>query len=76
MLDVFKIIGALGMLCICAGILRRRRKYQDEFYIAGGVLLEIYSLHIGDLLFIVLQIVFTLAAVDDFIKARYPRKGQ
>lgn len=71
MIDIFRIIGAIGLIFISAGILRRKRAYQDESYIIGGICLEVYSIHIGDILFIVLQIIFTLAAIDDFIKNRF-----
>lgn len=73
-MDPFKLIGALGIIFISIGILRRKRKYQDEFYILGGICLEIYSIHIGDILFMALQVIFTLAAVDDFAKNRVSRR--
>ncbi len=68
MVDIFKIIGALGIILISIGIVVKRRKIQDIFYIFGGICLEIYSIYIGDLIFIILQIIFTLAAAYDFIK--------
>jgi len=68
MIEVFRIIGVLGILLITLGIILRKRKEQDILYIAGGICLEIYSLYIGDLIFIVLQIIFTLAAVYDFFR--------
>jgi len=64
----FKSLGALGLLLISAGILTKERKKQNVFYILGGVLLEIYSLHLGDIIFIILQIVFVMAAIYDLIK--------
>ena len=65
---LLKIIGALGLGCITMGILVKERKRQDWLYILGGVLLEIYSIIIGDLIFIVLQIIFTIAAIYDLIR--------
>lgn len=38
-------------------------------YIIGGICLEIYSIYLHDLIFIILQIVFTLAAVYDLVKS-------
>jgi len=48
MVDIFKIIGALGIILISIGIVVKRRKIQDIFYIFGGICLEIYSIYIGD----------------------------
>jgi len=71
----FKAFGFLGLVLIIAGVLMRGRKHQDVFYIFGGILLEVYSLSIGDLIFIVLQLAFTVAAIFDFFKKRTSRKG-
>ncbi len=65
---MFKIIGALGLILISVGILTKQRKRQDILYILGGVCLEVYSIHLRDIIFIILQIVFTLAAIYDLIK--------
>ncbi len=70
MIDIFKIIGALGIILISIGILNRKRKSQDIYFILGGICLEAYSLYIGDIIFIILQIIFTLSAVYDFARNR------
>lgn len=70
MIDVFKLIGAAGLLLISVGIVTKKRKRQDALYIIGGVCLEIYSIYIGDVIFIILQIIFTLAAIYDFVKVQ------
>jgi hypothetical protein len=67
-MPLFKVIGAIGLLLISIGIILKNRRKQDIFYILGGVCLEIYSIYIGDVIFIILQILFTLAAMYDFIK--------
>ena len=74
MIDVFKIIGALGIVLISIGIVAKKRKIQDIYYILGGICLETYSIYIGDLIFIILQIIFTLAAIYDFVKIQYFKK--
>ena len=73
-MDLFKIIGALGLLIIAIGIVIKNRKTQDILYVIGGVSLEIYSIYIGDLIFIILQIIFTLAAAYDLIRLKFPKK--
>jgi hypothetical protein len=70
----FKLIGALGIVLISIGILAKKRKVQDIYYILGGICLEIYSISVGDLIFIILQIIFTLAAVFDFVKIQFVKK--
>ena len=70
MSSVFKLIGALGIILISIGILTKNRKKQDVYYILGGICLETYSVFIGDLIFIVLQIIFTLSAIYDFLKTK------
>ncbi len=73
-MDIFKIIGALGIILISIGIINKKRKVQDLFYILGGICLEIYSVYIGDLIFIILQIIFTIAAVYDLVKIHFSKK--
>ena len=68
---IFKTIGALGVILISIGIIIKKRKNEDILYIAGGICLAIYSIYIKDLIFIILEIIFTLSAVYDFIKNRF-----
>ncbi len=69
-MDTFKIIGAAGLVLISIGIISKQRKIQDSFYVAGGLCLEAYSIYLGDIIFIILQIIFTLAALYDLVKVR------
>lgn len=73
--DIFKFIGTLGILLITIGIILRKRSLEDLFYALGGISLEIYSLHIHDLIFIVLQIIFTLTALYDFVRTLKTKKA-
>ena len=63
--ELMKLIGALGLILISIGIVTKERRSQDLYYIAGGICLEAYSIYLGDMIFIILQILFTLAAVYD-----------
>ncbi|MBW2963505.1 hypothetical protein KY306_01890 [Candidatus Woesearchaeota archaeon] len=76
MVSIFKLIGALGIILIAIGIIIKKRKIQDIFYIFGGLCLETYSIYINDLIFIILQIIFTLAAVYDLIKIQFFKKSR
>lgn len=67
---IFKLIGAFGLLCISAGILSKKRQTQDVLYIVGGISLEIYSIYLGDVVFMVLQVIVTAAAVYDLYKLK------
>lgn len=64
-MDVFKIIGALGIILISIAILVKKRTTRNILYICGGVCLEIYSIYIKDAVFIILQIIFLGVAVFD-----------
>lgn len=67
-MDLVKLFGIAGLLAITSGILLKDRKKQNYLFIAGGVLLEIYSIHQRDIIFIVLQVVFVLAAIYNVAK--------
>ncbi|MCB9358525.1 hypothetical protein H6503_01215 [Candidatus Woesearchaeota archaeon] len=69
----FTIIGAVGLILITYGIVTKGRKLQDYLDILGGICLEIYSIHIGNVIFIVLQLVFTGTAIWDFFRKRKSR---
>ena len=75
-MDLFKIIGALGIVLISIGIIIKKRKTQDVYYILGGLCLEAYSIYIGNLIFTILQIIFTLAAIYDFVKLQFFNKNK
>ncbi len=68
MIDIFKILGIIGLLSITFGILNKKRKTQDYLCIIGGILLIIYSININDIIFILLESIFTISAVYDLIK--------
>lgn len=67
-IDLFKIIGILGLLLISSGVVITARKKEDTLFILGGLCLAVYSVYIGDLIFIVLQIVFISSAAYNLIK--------
>lgn len=74
MVNNFELIGAAGLLLISIGLLLKNRKHQNILYIVGGICLELYSVHIGDTIFIILQIIFTLSAVYNQIKITISKK--
>jgi len=67
---VFKIIGAVGLILITFGVVNKNRVTQDWLYIIGGLCLEAYSIYLKDPIFIILQIVFTIAAIYDLIQVK------
>ncbi len=71
---VFKAIGAAGILLISWGILKKDRFTGTLLYLSGGVCLEVYSLYIGDLIFIVLQAVFICVATYELFKLKSQKK--
>ncbi len=71
MLPLYKIIGIVGLILITLGVLNRNRKVEDLLYVAGGLCLAVYSMTIGDLIFILLQVIFICAATYDFLKLEF-----
>ena len=65
---LFKLIGAVGLILIALGVITKQRKSQDKHYLAGGLFLTIYSIYIKDVVFIILQIIFLMAAGYDLVK--------
>ena len=66
-MNISDILGIAGLILICVGVVLKKRKREDIFYIIGGLLLEIYSILIHDKIFIVLQIVFVASALYDLV---------
>ncbi len=73
-MDIYKIIGILGLLFIIGGNFmisqkrKIRRRYTYPLLIIGGICLEIYSIYIGDMIFIILQAVFIVVAIYGLIR--------
>ena len=68
MINIFKIFGAIGLILIVIGVLIKKEKIQDIYFIIGGIFLEVYSIHLRDVIFITLQSVFILTAAYELIK--------
>lgn len=80
MVNIFNIIAIIGLLSIISGTLmisrkkKTRRIYVYPLLILGGVFLEIYSIYIQDLIFMILQGVFIISSVYGLIKINEHRK--
>ncbi len=72
---LFKIIGAFGVVFIAIGVLINNRKRENILYIIGGLCLEAYSIYLGDMVFIVLQIIFILSAIYDTLTITSQKKN-
>ncbi len=62
---LFKLLGALGLLFITAGVFKRQTSQALLFAVGGGLLL-IYSLYLRDPVFIPLQLVFIGSSLYQF----------
>ncbi len=71
-INIFYSLGILGLILIIAGVLikKKNRSTRDILYILGGASLITYSFYIKDLIFIILEIVFTLVAIYDLGKQK------
>lgn len=62
---LFALLGIIGLLLITGGVVFK--KYQDYTFLAGGIFLLAYSISIQDWVFIVLQIIFVIAAAYEIL---------
>jgi len=69
-MGVFYLIGVIGLILIITGILikEKKRKIRDMLFFSGGILLTAYSFSIKDVIFIILEVVFTIVSAYDLIK--------
>jgi len=65
---LFQLIGAAGLIFIILGQLVKKKKKERQLMLIGGILLEAYSLYIGDIIFISLQAIFIIVIVYKLIK--------
>lgn len=64
------IIGIAGLVCITVGVLVRRNTVRNGLFVVGGCCMAAYSALIGNVIFLLLQMVFVLAAVYDAVTSR------
>ena len=62
------LFGIVGLLLISYALWVRNEKQQDLIYVIGGLALLIYSWWIGDVIFIILQIIFIISSALELIK--------
>ena len=73
-INTFHIIAIMGLLAIISGTFMVsmkksiRRRYTYPLLILGGIGLEIYSIYINDLIFIILQGVFIISSIYGLIR--------
>lgn len=70
-MNIWRVLGVIGMLLVSTGILQRQNKRnRNILFLFGGLLLLCYSIYLRDILFIVLQLVFSGAAVYELITTK------
>ena len=67
---LFKALGVIGLVAICIGMIVKKRRTRDKFAIIGGLGLLVYSIFLKDVIFIVLQAVYTLVITIDLLKTK------
>jgi len=75
--ELISVVAVIGLISIISGTFlvssskkHLRVKYIYPLLVLGGICLEIYSIHIGDLVFIILQGVFILSSIYGWIRLR------
>jgi lipid-A-disaccharide synthase-like uncharacterized protein len=69
-MDIFKIIGIIGLVLISIAMIVRKRTLRDTLSFFGGIGLLIYSIYLEDLIFIILQSVYVIVVSWDFLKEK------
>lgn len=78
--SIYKLFGILGLLGIIMGNVfvsskkQNLKKYIYPLLLFGGVCLEVYSIYIQDIIFIILQFVFIIVAIYGLIHYRNNKK--
>lgn len=73
-INTFHIIAIIGLVAIISGTFMvsmkksLRRRYTYPLLILGGICLEIYSIYLNDLIFIILQGVFIISSIYGLIR--------
>ena len=73
-MNLYIITAIVGLLSIIVGTslvsssLKIRRRYTYPLLILGGVCLLVYSIHLNDLIFIILQSVFIVSSIVGLIR--------
>ncbi len=73
-INTFHILAIIGLVAIIAGTFMIsmkksiRRRYTYPLLILGGICLELYSIYINDLIFIILQGVFIISSIYGLIR--------
>jgi hypothetical protein len=73
-MNIYIIIGAIGLVTITLGVINNNRRTENILYIIGGICLAIYSIYLKNTIFTILQIVFTIAAIYNIIKIKSNKK--
>lgn len=68
MINLFEILGIIGVLIIIIGILLRDSKKEHISFILGGIFLVAYSYFLNSLIFIILQTVLIIASSYELLK--------
>ena len=69
---VFKAVGILGILFMCSGVLKKK----DPLFLVSGILLLIYSIFLGDMVFIVLECIFIIITLYSMLKKMADNKKE
>lgn len=64
-----QLLGIIGLVLISLAIWQKEKR-QDMLFILGGLALFVYSYHLGDTIFMILQIVFILSAALELSKLK------
>lgn len=62
--------GVIGLIIISFAVWVKNERNQNILFVAGGILLLLYSMGIKNLIFSILQAVFVTSAFIEFLKKK------
>ncbi|MDP1706432.1 MAG: YgjV family protein [bacterium] len=68
--------GIVGLLIGSSALWLRNERKQDIWFVIGGICLLIYSISIGSVIFIILQLVFIISASVEILKLKKKNGSQ
>ncbi len=69
-MEPFRIIGIIGLVLICVAMMVKKRSLRNVLAFFGGISMLLYSIYLKDLIFIILQAVYTIVIIFDYMKYR------
>lgn len=72
---LFRTIGIVSVLLLAIGITNKKAAKRDLLFAVGGIGLLVYSLYLGNIIFVTLQSIFTAVSIYKLFKSKRKKRG-